>query len=158
MVYSILSHNKNDRYSGTVSQTATIDASTSATWKVIGNFVGLTDWVVDVKKTEFLSKVKQGLGAARKIAFADGSQVIEYAVGWKEKEYLSYVATSGLPLDGYHATITIAPKGKSTQVTWASFLVSNSSDKKQFEEFLIFMESFYEKSLKNLKAMLEKAT
>ena len=158
MAYSILSHNKNDRYSGTVSQSITVDASSSTIWKAIGNFVGLTDWVIDVKKTEFLSKIKQGLGAARKITFADGSQVIEYAVGWKEKEYLSYVATSGLPLNGYHATIAITPKGKSSQVTWSSFLVSNSSDKKQFEEFLIFMESFYGKSLKNLKVMLEKAT
>src|SRR5574338_1542880 len=151
MAYSILSHNKNDRYSGTVSQSITVDASSSTIWKTISNFVGLTDWVIDVKKTEFLSKIKEGLGAARKIAFADGSQVIEYAVGWKEKEYLSYVATSGLPLDGYHATLAITPKGKSCQLGWSSFLISNGPDKKQFEEFLAFMDSFYEKSLKNLR-------
>jgi len=158
MVHSIISHNKNDRYCGTVSQSIAIDVSANALWKTISNFVGLTDWVIDVKETEFLSKIKQGLGTARKITFADGSQIIEYAVGWREKEYLSYVATSGLPLDGYHATITITPKAKSSHITWSSFLVSNSPDKKQFEEFLAFMESFYEKSLKNLKSMLEKAT
>lgn len=158
MVHSILSHNKNDSYCGSVSQSITIDASANALWKTIGNFVGLADWVIDVKKTEFLSKIRQGLGTARKITFADDSQVIEYAVGWKEKEYLSYVATSGLPLDGYHATLAITQKGKSSQLTWSSFLVSDGTDKKQFEEFLTFMDSFYEKSLKNLKAMLEKAT
>jgi len=158
MSHTILSHNKNDSYCGMVSQSITIDVSASKVWTEISDFVGLTGWVIDVKKTEFLSKIKHGLGAARKITFADGSQVIEYAVGWKDGEYLSYVATSGLPLDGYHATISIAPKSKSAQVTWSSFLVSNGSDKRQFEEFLEFMESFYEKSLKNLKGKLEKAT
>lgn len=158
MTHTILSHNKNDSYCGMVSQSITIDVSTSKVWAEISDFVGLTCWVIDVKKTEFLSKIKHGLGAARKITFADGSQVIEYAVGWKDEEYLSYVATSGLPLDGYHATISIVSKAKSSQVTWSSFLVSNSSDKRQFEEFLEFMESFYEKSLKNLKGNLEKAT
>lgn len=158
MTRTILSHNKNGSYCGMVSQSITIDVSASKAWAEISNFVGLTDWVIDVKKTEFLSKIKQGLGAARKITFADGSQVVEYAVGWKDEEYLSYVATSGLPLDGYHATISITPKAKSTQVTWSSFLVSNNSDKKQFEEFLAFMKSFYERSLTNLKGNLEKVT
>lgn len=158
MTHTILSHNKNDSYCGMVSQSTTIEVSASTLWKTISNFIGLTDWVIDVKKTEFLSKIKQGLGASRKITFADGSQVVEYATGWKEKEYLSYVATSGLPLDGYHATLAITPKGKSCQLSWSSFLISNGPDKKQFEEFLAFMDSFYEKSLKNLRDNLEKAT
>jgi hypothetical protein len=132
--------------------------SASNLWKEIGNFIGLSRWVLDVKKTEFLSKIKNDIGAARKITFADGSTVIEYAVGWKEREYLSYIATSGLPLDGYHATLSITPKGKSCGLVWSSFLISQDSDKKKFEEFLAFMESFYAKSLETLKENLEKAT
>lgn len=158
MSRTILSHNKNGSFSGTVSQSITINASVATIWKEISNFVGLTDWVMDVKKTEFLSKTRNGIGAARKITFIDENQVIEYAVGWKEKEYISYIATSGLPLDGYHATLAITPKGKAGNLTWSSFLISNNSDKKQFEEFLTFMESFYEKSLVSLKENLEKAT
>ena len=99
MTRAVLSHNKNGSYCGMVSQSITLDVSASKAWAEIGNFVGLTGWVIDVKKTEFLSKIKHGLGAARKITFADGSQVVEYAVGWKAEEYLSYVATSGLPLE-----------------------------------------------------------
>jgi len=154
----ILSQNKNGTFCGTVSQSATINTSTPALWKTVGNYTGLPEWVLDVKKTESLSKIKNDFGAARDITFADGSHVIEYAVGWKDKEYLSYIATSGLPLDGYHATISIAPKGKSTQITWTSFLISQNSDKKQFSEFLDFMDSFYAKSLEQLKAKLEKTT
>jgi hypothetical protein len=129
----------------------------SAVWKEISNFVGLTEWVVDVKKTEFLSKIRHGVGAARKISFADGSNVIEYAVGWQDGKLVSYIATRGLPLDGYHATLSISQKEK-TQLSWTSYLISNSSDKKQFEEFLTFIESFYANSLKNLKSKLEKAS
>ncbi|MGQ0605810.1 MAG: SRPBCC family protein [Candidatus Nitrosotenuis sp.] len=158
MSQAVLSHNKNGSFCGTVSQSITINVSAASLWKEIGNFVGLSNWVVDVKKTEFLSKIRDDLGAARKITFVDGSQIIEYAVGWKENECLSYVATNGLPLDGYHATLVITPKGKVCDLEWSSFLISNNSDKKQFEDFLEFMESFYEKSLKNLKRSLEKAT
>lgn len=158
MSKTILSHNKNGSFSGMVSQSVTINVSASSLWKEIGNFIGLPSWVLDVKKTEFLSKIKNDVGAARKITFADGSIVIEYAVGWREKEYLSYIATSGLPLDGYHATLSITPKGKSCSLEWSSFLISQDSNKKKFEEFLAFMESFYTKSLEALKKNLEKAT
>lgn len=158
MASKILSQNKNGSFCGMVSQTSTINVSIPALWKTVGNYTGLPEWVLDVKNTESLSKIKNDLGAARKITFADGGEVIEYAVGWKDQEYISYIATSGLPLAGYHATISIAPKGKASQITWTSFLISQGSDKKQFSEFLAFMESFYTKSLEQLKAKLEKAT
>lgn len=158
MAAKILSQNKDGSFCAMVSQTNTVNASIPALWRVVGNYTGLPEWVLDVKKTEPLSKIRNGLGAARKITFADGGEVIEYAVGWKNQEYLSYIATSGLPLAGYHATISIVPKGKSSQITWMSFLISQNSDKKQFLEFLAFMESFYAKSLEQLKAKLEKAT
>lgn len=158
MTRTILSHSDENRHCGTVTQSIIINLPPSAIWKEISNFVGLTEWVVDVKKTEFLSKTKRGIGAVRKITFADGTEVIEYAVGWLDGEYLSYIATSGLPLDGYHATISILQKGNTTHLKWTSFLISDGPDKKQFEEFLIFMESFYANSLKNLKIKLEKPT
>ena len=158
MSKTILSHNKNGSFSGMVSQSIMINVSASVLWKEVGNFVGLPNWVLDVKKTEFLSKIRNDVGAARKITFSDGSTVIEYAVGWKEKEYLSYIATSGLPLEGYHATLSITAKGRSCNLEWSSFLISEDSDKKKFEEFLTFMESFYARSLETLKENLEKAT
>ncbi|HWP78124.1 MAG: SRPBCC family protein [Thermoproteota archaeon] len=153
----ILNHNTVGKHFATVTQSISIDVPPSAVWKEISNFVGLTEWVVDVKKTEFLSKIRHGVGAARKISFADGSNVIEYAVGWQDGKLVSYIATRGLPLDGYHATLSISQKEK-TQLSWTSYLISNSSDKKQFEEFLTFIESFYANSLKNLKSKLEKAS
>jgi hypothetical protein len=156
MTRTILGHSKDGHHTATVSRSVTIGASQATVWKEIGNIAGLADWVVDVKKVEYLSGIKQGIGASREILFADGGKVVEYVVGWKSGKYLSYIATSGLPLDGYHATLSVLPKGRGVQVTWTSFLISCGSDKKQFEEFLEFIESFYERSLDNLKTNLEK--
>ena len=155
-MHQIVYYNKNDRYVANVSQSVTIHALQKIVWAEISNIIGLTNWLVNAQKTEFLSKIRHGVGAIRKIFFLDGSKVVEYVVGWNPERHLSYVATSGLPLDVYHATLSISPKGKSTQLTWTTFLNSNSSDKKQFEEFLLFIDDFYEKSLKNLKARIEK--
>ena len=156
MVFKILSQNKNGTFCGTVSESTVINSTTTEVWKIVGNYTGLGEWVEGVKKTESLSKVKNNFGAARKIYFADGGNVIEYAVGWKEKEYLSYIATSGLPLQGYHATITVSQKGKNSLVEWSSFLISYDSDKKKFMQFLESMSSFYAGSLVHLKEKLEK--
>jgi hypothetical protein len=153
LVYGV---SKDGHYTGTVTQTAALGVSARIAWHNISNITGLTDWLVDVKKTEFLSRTRKGLGASRKIFFADGGEVVEYVVGWKDERYLSYIATSGLPLDGYHATISITPRGKKSLITWTSFLISKGPDKKEFEEFLSFIDSFYKNSLKNLKEKLEK--
>lgn len=156
MGISILAEDGNGQFCGTVLQATTVNASKKSVWKEIGNIVGLPDWVVDVKKAEFLSKTKYGIGGARRLWFADGSIVDEYVTGWKDEQYLSYIATSGLPLRGYHATISITPRKNASYVLWSSFLISEKTDRKQFEEFLSFMESFYSNSLRNLKAGIEK--
>ena len=156
MSHKILSRNNSGRYCAIVTKSVIIKASAQTVWRKISNFVGLREWVVDVKNTEFLSERRRGVGTVRKISFADGSKVVEYATGWADRNYLSYVATRGLPLDGYHATLLISQKRGNTVLRWTSFLISNSSDKKQFEEFLIFIEAFYANSLARLKSSLEK--
>ncbi len=156
MTHVITASADQSRFCATVKQSVAIQKDPHMIWEEVSNFVGLDRWVQGVQKTEFLSKTRYGLGAGRKISFSDGAEVIEYAVGWEDGKYLSYIATSGLPLDGYHATISILPKGKTSQVSWTSFLISDSHDTKKFKEFLEFIESFYKNSLKNLKTRLEK--
>lgn len=156
MSTAILADVGNGQYFGTVMQAASINASKKNIWKEISNIVGLPNWITDIKRAEFLSKIRYGVGGARRLWFADGSIVDEYVTGWKDGQYLSYIATSGLPLSGYHATISIVSRKNSSYVTWRSFLISEKTDKKQFEEFLSHMESFYSDSLKNLKMQIEK--
>ena len=136
--------------SGSVKKSVIIDTDLEKAWSKISKIIKL-DWLEGQKSTKFLGEKKTGVGAKRLISFEDGSDVEEHIVGWKPKEYFSYIAISGLPLDAYHATISIEKnKSKSVKITWESYFASKST-KNEFEEFVEFLSNFYAKSLKNLK-------
>ena len=144
-------------HTGTVKKSIFIKASKQKVWRKISNIVGLPSWLIDVKETVYLSKKKSGVGAIREITFNDGNTIEEHVVAWKNGEYFTYVATEGLPLRAYMATISIKPKSKnSIQLTWQSYLNSKKMTENEFLEFLVFMGAFYEASLENLKKSLEK--
>ena len=148
---------KKSFHTGTIKRTIKINASKEKVWRKISNIVGLPTWVVDVKETVYLSQKKKGIGSVRLITFADGTKIEEHVVAWKKGEYFTYVATEGLPLRAYVATISIKNKTKNiTEITWQSYLNSKKMSEKQFLEFLVFMGAFYEASLENLKISLEK--
>ena len=139
--------------SGSVKKSVIIDAGIEKTWIKISKITKL-NWLQGQKSTKFLGEKKTGVGAKRLISFEDGSDVEEHIVGWKPKEYFSYIAVSGLPLEAYHATISIEKdNNKSVKVTWESFFASDST-KKEFDEFIEFLSNFYTQSLKNLKKEL----
>jgi len=147
---------KKSFHTGSVKKTITIKASKEKVWRKINNIAGLSSWVIDVKKTTYLSKKRRDVGAIRKITFTDGNTIEEHIVAWKEKEYFTYVATYGLPLRVYVATIAIKSKNKkTTQLTWQSYFNSKKMSMKQFLKFVTFMGTFYEASLENLKRSLE---
>jgi len=148
---------KKSFHTGSVKKIIMIKTSKDKVWRKVSNIVGLPTWLIDVKKTVYLSKKKRGVGAVRLITFTDGNKIEEHVVAWKDGEYFTYIATEGLPLRAYVATISIKAKSKKiVQVTWKSYLNSKKMSEKQFLGFLAFMGSFYEASLENLKALLEK--
>ena len=136
--------------SGSVKKSVTIDADLEKVWTKISKITKL-DWLNGQKSTKYLSEKKSGVGAKRLISFEDGSDVEEHIVGWKPKEYVSYIAISGLPLNAYHATISVQKSNKNTKVTWESYFASDNT-KKEFDEFIEFLSNFYAQSLKNLKS------
>ena len=143
-------------HTGTVKKSININVSKNKAWRKISNIVGLPAWLVDVKKTEYLSKKKRGVGAIREITFNDGNKIEEHVVAWENGEYFTYIATEGLPLRAYVATISLKTKSKnSVTVTWQSYINSQKMTEKEFLEFLVFMGTFYETSLGNLKEILE---
>lgn len=148
---------KKSFHTNSVKKSITVNVSKEKAWKKISNIVGLPTWLIDVKKTTYLSKKRRNVGTVRKITFADGNTIEEHVVAWKEGEYFTYIATEGLPLRAYIATISIKVKNKNnTQITWQSYFNSKKMSAKQFTEFVKFMGTFYESSLKNLKVLLEK--
>ena len=74
-------------HSGIVKKSISIDTQVKNVWNKISNITRLS-WVLDVKKTVFLTKKKWGIGATRKITFDDGNDIEEVIVGWKNGEYL----------------------------------------------------------------------
>ena len=136
--------------SNSVKKSIIIDTDLDKAWSKISKIANL-DWLEGQISTKFLSEKKTGVGAKRLISFEDGSKVEEHVVGWKSKKYFSYIAVSGLPLEAYHATISIEKdNNKSVKVTWESYFASKST-KNEFDEFRKFLSYFYSKSLKNLK-------
>ena len=136
--------------SGSVKKSVMIDADLEKVWTKISKITKL-DWLQGQKSTNYLSEKKSGVGSKRLISFEDGSDVEEHVVGWRPKEYFSYIAISGLPLNAYHATISIQKSNKNTKVTWESYFASDNT-KKEFDEFIKFLSNFYAQSLKNLKS------
>lgn len=148
---------KKSFHTGSVKKTITINSSHQKVWRKISNIAGLPSWVLDVKETVYLSKKKKNVGTIRLITFNDGSKIEEHVVAWKQGEYFTYIATEGLPLRAYVATISLMKKSKNkTQVTWQSYLNSKKMTENQFLEFMAFMGSFYETSLEKLKEIIEK--
>ena len=144
-------------HTDSVKKTIIINASKEKVWRKISNISGLSSWVIDVKKTTYLSKKRRNVGAIRKIIFTDGNTIEEHIVAWRKEEYFTYIATEGLPLRAYVATISIKPKNKKTvQLTWQSYFNSKKMSRKQFMKFVASMSTFYEISLENLKKSLER--
>ena len=136
--------------SGSVKKSVIIETDLEKAWTKISKIAKL-DWLEGQKSTKFLGEKKIGVGAKRLISFEDGAKVEEHIVGWKPKEYFSYIAVSGLPLEAYHATISIEEnKTKSIKVTWESYFAAKTT-KAEFDEFVEFLSNFYAQSLKNLR-------
>ncbi len=147
---------KKSFHTDSIKKTITIKVSKEKVWHKISNITDMS-WVLDVKKTTYLSKKRRNVGAIRKITFTDGNIIEEHVVAWKEGEYFTYIATDGLPLRAYVATISIKSKNmKTTQLTWQSYFNSKKMSREQFREFVAFIGTFYETSLNNLKRSLEK--
>lgn len=140
---------------GVVKKSIQINASNEKVWQKLSDIVGLS-WLVGVQKTVFLSKIKNDMGAIRKVTFENGNNIEEIIVGWDAGKYFSYIAIRGLPLRAYHATISMQSlEKKSVRVSWQSFFNSEKMTKKEFSEFQNFMNKFYKNSLLNLKSSLE---
>ena len=135
--------------SGSIKKSVIINTDLDKAWSKISKITKL-DWLQGQKSTKFLGEKKTGIGSKRLISFEDGSKVEEHIVGWRVREYFSYIAISGLPLNAYHATISIEKKEKLVKITWESYFSSDST-KNEFNEFVLFLSNFYVQSLKNLK-------
>ena len=139
---------------GFVKKSVIVRTDINNVWNCLSKISSL-NWLENQKSTKFLSQKKRGVGAIRLISFEDGSNVEERIVGWHPKKHFSYIATSGLPLNSYHATISMNKIESGVKIVWESYFSSNE-EKSDFNTFTKFLSQFYVSSLRNLKVELEK--
>ena len=137
-----------------IKKSVVIKTNIDNAWNYLSKITSL-NWLENQKSTKFISQKKRGVGTTRSISFKDGSVVKERIIGWHPKQYFSYIATSGLPLNAYHATISIHAIKDGVKIIWESYFSSNE-EKTDFYTFTKFLSQFYVSSLKNLKVELEK--
>lgn len=143
----------NDSYSRSI----IISATPEAVWEVLGNPVGLPDWIPGIKKTVYLSDIKKGVGTVREITLDDGLLIEEHFVAWKDREYVSYIMVRGFPLRGYFATMAMHPLDEGAVLfTWSTYYTTQEMTDTEFQEFSTNLRAFFEGTLKNLKKILEK--
>lgn len=144
--------------SGSVRRAIIIRKPAGAAWEAIKEIADL-DWVAGVKSARYITEQRNGAGAGREIHFDDGRVVTEYVVGWRQGRYLSYIATDGLGVGAYHATISIHRRYfDECYVTWQSFFNDTEMDWERWKDFRITLAAFYTVSLRRLKRKLEEET
>ena len=143
--------------SGSIKRSTVVRAPRTRVWRSLSDITGLPKWATGVKGCRFKTRTRRGVGAVRSLVFEDGNRIEEHVVGWRGGESFTYVAVSGLPLRAYVATISLEERGggTTTRITWQSYLNSEKMTGAQFAGFLASMGEFYEKSLENLRGLLE---
>lgn len=142
----------NDSYSRSV----IISAPSEKVWEILGNPVGLPDWIPGIKQTVYTSDIKKGVGTVREITLDDGLLIEEHFVAWKEKEYVSYIMVRGFPLRGYFATMAMQPLDEGAVLfTWSVYYTTQEMTDTEFKEFSTNLRAFFEGTLTNLKKILE---
>jgi len=143
----------NDSYSRSI----IISATPEAVWEILGNPVGLPDWIPGIKQTVCTSDIKKGVGTVREITLDDGLLIEEHFVAWKEREYVSYIMVRGFPLRGYFATMAMQPLDEGAVLfTWSVYYTTQKMTDTEFKSFSANLRAFFEGTLENLKKILEK--
>ena len=143
-----------------IRRTVRVRAPRHVVWGRAGDLAGLPAWADSVRDVAYIpgykGTLREGVGAARLITFADGSRVEEHVLAWTDGEAFTYVATSGLPVDPYVATISLERVSDDlTEVAWQSYLGPGRLSEGEFADSVRGMERFYERSLANLRDLVE---
>ena len=134
-----------------------IRATPQKAWRILGDIVSMPRWAPGVSRVTITSGSKRGVGAVRNVAFEDGKTIEEHIVSWSAGRSFTYVATDGLPLRAYVATVAISSNERdgTITITWQSYMNSVRMPEAEFARLLDDMGRFYDGSLANLAEMLQ---
>ena len=104
-----------------------VPASPDAVWKTIGDYCGIANWHPAIEKCE-ISK-KDG-ATFRTLSLKGGGAILEKQTAWddKSKTYSYTIEESPLPVANYKATLSVAPKGRGSEIVWTSNFNAKGAD------------------------------
>ncbi|SFM64107.1 SRPBCC family protein [Methylobacterium pseudosasicola] len=129
-----------------VTRTATVAAPPATVWKTIGEFCGIGDWHPAVEKCVLSEK---GGKKVRTLSLKGGGTIVEEQVARDDRkmDYTYAILESPLPVEGYKSTLSVAPDGKGSKLTWTgSFKAKGAPDAKAEE----VVAGIYEGGLKGI--------
>ncbi|MDR7035871.1 MULTISPECIES: SRPBCC family protein [Methylobacterium] len=116
-----------------VTKTATVAAPPATVWKTIGQFCGIGDWHPAVEKCA-LSET--GGKKVRTLSLKGGGTIVEEEQSRDDTgmAYTYTIVESPLPVSGYRSTLSVAPEGSGSKLTWTgSFQAKGAPDAKAQE-------------------------
>lgn len=129
-----------------VTKTATVDAPPAKVWQTIGDFCGIGTWHPAVEKCEPSSK---GGKSVRTLSLKGGGTIVEEQLARDEKkmDYSYTILESPLPVSDYKSTLTVAPSGSGSKLTWTGTFKAKGAPDAKAEEVI---GGIYEAGLKGI--------
>ncbi|SFK64180.1 SRPBCC family protein [Methylorubrum salsuginis] len=129
-----------------VTKTATVDAPPAKVWQTIGDFCGIGTWHPAVEKCEPSSK---GGKSIRTLSLKGGGTIVEEQLARDDKkmDYSYTILESPLPVSDYKSTLTVAPNGSGSKLTWTGKFKAKGAPDAKAEEVI---GGIYEAGLKGI--------
>lgn len=127
-----------------VTRTAEIEAAPAAAWAAVGDFCGIGTWHPAVESCTLSED-----DMVRTLALVGGGTIVERQTGRDDAamQYGYAILESPLPVANYESTISVAPNGSGSLLTWTGqFDAKDATD----EEAAGVIAGIYEAGLKGI--------
>ena len=141
----------------TSNKSVEINAAPSAVWNIVKGFDGLNKWH-PAFSGDVLTKGANGqVGSVRSLTLKDGPTFTEELTAYNDaKMMFSYkIIESPLPVDQYKSTLTVAPKGTGSVITWVGNYITKAGSGKTDADAQGLIDGAYQAGLDNVKKMAE---
>ncbi len=108
-----------------VTRATALAADPDTVWAAIGGFQAIADWHPAVEAC-----TRDDIGAAehRRLALADGEELVEKFLGGDARSYGYAIIDGPLPVGHYRATLSVVPAGTGSVVVWSSTFTPRGED------------------------------
>ena len=121
-------------YALDVSKSQQTDAAPGAVWSAVGDFCGIADWHPAVAKCE---ASEEGGKTRRTLTLAGGGGTLVEELVSRDDDKMQYtyrIVDGPLPVQNYESTISVAPSGDGSTISWTGhFDAKGASDDKAEE-------------------------